>query len=249
MPKNRRDMILDIIKENGFVTVKYLCEKLHYSTATINRDLNYLKNQNLIVRKGGGAEPVQQKFPPFVFRHDKMKTVKNRLAMEAIKFITDSMTIFIDGSTTTQFIGKYLTKFKDLKVITNNLSLVPFLSNEGIEVICLGGRIIERPFVVGGFEAVLQAETYNADVYFFSTSSVAFDGIINCGECEFSLHKARMKNSKKQIYLADSSKIDLQASRNLCSFGDISTVISDYNFSSETKNRYPDTEFISVNCE
>ncbi len=249
MPKNRRDMILDIIKESGFVTVKYLCAKLHYSTATINRDLNYLKNQKLIVRKGGGAEPVQHKYPPFIFRTEKMKDVKNKLAKEASKLITDNMTIFIDGSTTSQFIGKYITEFKNLKVITNNLSLATFLSSEGIEVICLGGRICARPYVVGSFETAQQAATYNADILFFSTCSLASEGKIKCGETFFTLYKAMLENSKKRVFLADSSKLLFNASRNFCDFREISTVISDYNFSDETKAKYPQTEFILVNCE
>ena len=45
--KERMDAILDILKVNGYVTVKFLIEKLHYSTATINRDLNML---SIVVR-------------------------------------------------------------------------------------------------------------------------------------------------------------------------------------------------------
>ena len=246
MPKNRKDTILDIIKENGFVTVKYLCEKLHYSTATINRDLNYLQNQKLIIRKCGGAEPIQQKYPPLLLRNEKMKDVKARLAKEAAKLITDNMTIFIDGSTTTQFIGKYLTEFKNLKVITNNMNLAVYLSDIGIEVFCLGGRIQEQPYVVGSFETTQQAATYNADILFFSTSSMTTDGKIKCGETFFTLYKVMLENSKAKVYLADSSKLNFKASRNFCDFREISTVISDYKFSDETKNAYSETEFIEV---
>lgn len=246
MPKNRRDMILDIIKENGFVTVKYLCENLHYSTATINRDLNYLKNQNLIVRKCGGAELPKSKYVPLVFRSEKMKNVKNILAKEAATLITDSMTVFIDASTTTQYLGKYLTKFKNLTVITNNLNLAIYLSNEGLTVIVLGGTIIERPYAVWGFEAAQQAATYNADIMFFSTASITSDGRIGGNPNTI---MAMMKNSKRIIYLADRSKIDYGSSRNLCDLSGVSAVISDYKFSDETKKAYPETQFIEVSCE
>ena len=49
MSQKRIDQILDLMKQNGYVTVKFLCEKLHYSTATINRDLNELQKKKLIV--------------------------------------------------------------------------------------------------------------------------------------------------------------------------------------------------------
>ena len=43
--KERIDSIMEILNENGYVTVKYLTEELHYSTATINRDLNDMVKQ------------------------------------------------------------------------------------------------------------------------------------------------------------------------------------------------------------
>ena len=55
--KERRDAILKIIEEQGHVTVKELVDKLFYSTATINRDLNLLKKQNLIVRSRSSKPP------------------------------------------------------------------------------------------------------------------------------------------------------------------------------------------------
>lgn len=249
MIKNRQDTILDIIKENGFVTVKYLCKKLHYSTATINRDLNYLQNQKLIIRKKGGAEPVQPKYPPLFLRNEKMKGVKAKLAKEAAKLISDNMTIFIDGSTTTHLIGKYLAEFENLKIITNNMSLAVYLSDLGIEVFCLGGKIHERPYVVGSFETVQQAATYNADIVFFSTSSITADGKIKCGETFYTFYKTLLENSKKKVLLADSSKLEYSASRNFGTFNEITTIISDYDFSEETKAKFPNTEFITVLVE
>ena len=41
--KERLDHILQIVKGYGYVTVKYLVANLHYSNATINRDLNLLE--------------------------------------------------------------------------------------------------------------------------------------------------------------------------------------------------------------
>ena len=47
MSEKRIDAVLRIIKEQGYVTVKYLCDELHYSTATINRDLNDLQKKKI----------------------------------------------------------------------------------------------------------------------------------------------------------------------------------------------------------
>lgn len=249
MPQKRIDLILDIIKENGFVTVKYLCEKIHYSKATINRDLNELRAQGLITRNHGGAEYATKKYAPLVFRIHKNKHIKTRLAAEAAKMLSDNITIFIDGSTTTQYIAKYIPKYKNITVITNNINLAAYLSESRVNVICLGGRIYESPYVVGGNEAASQASIYNAQLAFFSTSSFTADGTINVGTFNFDIHRAMIKNSKKAVYIADSSKTEVDAVRRLCDFSKISTIISDYHFSDEVKSNFSQTEFVEVDCE
>jgi len=249
MQRKRIDNILEIIKENGFVTVKYLCDELHYSTATINRDLNELQKQGLIVRNHGGAESVNRKYAPLIFRYQKNKQIKSRLAHEASSLISDGMTIFIDGSTTAQLLGKYIIDHKNIKVITNNVNLASFLSEAGTSVVCLGGEIVEAPHITGGTDAAIHAESYTADIGFFSTSSLTSDGKINCGNHFFRLFNAIINNSKKVVFMADSSKIDYGASRILCDFSRISTIVTDYKFSDDVKNNFPNTEFIEVDAK
>ena len=57
--KERLERILDFLNRNGYATVKELTELLHYSTATVNRDLNALEQMKKIKRSYGGAEPVK----------------------------------------------------------------------------------------------------------------------------------------------------------------------------------------------
>ena len=40
--KERLEQILSIVRQYGYVTVKFLVNELHYSNATVNRDLNVL---------------------------------------------------------------------------------------------------------------------------------------------------------------------------------------------------------------
>lgn len=41
--KERQDRILEILEQQGYVTVKHLISTLDYSSATVNRDLNALE--------------------------------------------------------------------------------------------------------------------------------------------------------------------------------------------------------------
>ena len=66
-PKERINKISEILRKNGFVTVKFLMNELHYSSATINRDLNIMQNLGIVKRSFGGAELVEETQTPLYF--------------------------------------------------------------------------------------------------------------------------------------------------------------------------------------
>ena len=246
MAQKRTDKILEILKQQGYVTVKYLCEELHYSTATINRDLNDLQRQKLIVRHYGGAELVAKKGVPLVFRYNKMRPVKRAISKRAAAYIKEGMTVFIDGSTTSQYMAEYIQNIKDITVITNNLNLVTHLSEAGVHCISLGGTIVEPPYMVGGEDAAAQAGTYTADIAFFSVVGVSPEGVICDGGGYYPLHKAMLARSQKSVLLVDHEKIGVSGKRVLCDFSKVNMVISDFAFSHSVHEEFPDTEFLQV---
>ena len=245
LKKERQDSIVNILKDQGYASVKYLTQKLHYSTATINRDLNELEKQNLVKRSYGGAEAAEQHGIPLPYRYDKMRQEKRLIGHTAAGFIDPGDTIFIDGSTTTQSMAQYLTGIEGLTVITNNMELVSYLSEWGVDTVCLGGRVQEPPSMLNGNEAVMNAASYRADKMFFSTGGVTWDGKIGAG-CYQLLHSVMAQNSKKIFYLADHDKINAETPMFLFDFSRVDYVISDYDFGCEIREKYPETEFVSV---
>ena len=243
--KERHDAILSEMKKHGYLTVKYFTQKLHYSTATINRDLNELERQKLIKRSYGGAELVERRGIPLPYRYNKMRVEKRLVAHAAAELVKPGDTIFIDGSTTTQSMAQFLTEIENITVITNNISLVSYLSEYGVDVICLGGRIQEVPSMLNGDITVMNAAMFRADKMFFSTGGVSDNGRIG-GSCYNLMFSIMAQNSEKIFYLADHDKINVKTSLYLFDFNKIDYVISDYDFPEETKQKYPKTEFIFV---
>jgi len=166
--KERIDTILGILRENGYVNVKYLCDKIGYSKATINRDLNLMAKQKLIIRIYGGVELVEKQDIPLVFRYHKMKKAKKRICKAAAELVKDGDVIFIDPSSTTEYMAPYLVDKKNITVITSNIALVAYLSDfSEIKTICLGGEIVEPPSMLGGDLCVKNALEYKAEILFF----------------------------------------------------------------------------------
>ena len=244
--KERLDEIIAILNTHGYVTVKFLTEKLCYSVATINRDLNVLEKQKLIHRTYGGVEIVKKKGVALPFRYHKMKSAKAKLARRACELVKDGDVVFLDASTTTEYISHYLTDKKDITVITNNVATVSFLSDTGIRVICLGGDVVEPPSMLSGTVTVEAAMKYNADIMFFSTGGFSSDGIISGSGVYDLVHKVMANNSKKVYYVADHDKLNSDFRMNSFNLGEIDGIISDYIFDQSVKEKYKNCEFIEV---
>ncbi len=243
--KERQEHILEILRQQGYVTVKYLTNALHYSSATINRDLNALQSRQLVIRSYGGVEPIASTYVPVFFRTHQTHTVKKYIGMAAAALVRDGDTIFIDGSTTAQCMARYLINKKNLTVITNNIVLAANLSEHDIKVVCLGGTVVEAPSMLYGTETVENAARYAVDKMFFSTGAVSSDGLISSGVYDL-MFKALSARAKEIFYLADHKKVDRSFNTIFCDFNGVDYVISDYAFPSETKNKYPKTHFVAV---
>lgn len=245
--KERVETIMNILRANGYVTVKYLCGELGYSKATVNRDLNYMEKQKMVVRSYGGVEITKKKEIPLEFRYHKMKREKKGLCKAAAELVQDGDVIFVDSSSTTEFIAPYLVKKNNLTVITSNIAIVSYLSGfSNIRVICLGGEVTEPPSMLGGDLCVKNAMIYKADKFFFATHSINENGEIG-GEGYYNLLLNVMaQNSKTVIYLTDSTKINLLSPSVVMTADSVDVIISDYIFDDTFKAKYAKTEFIEV---
>lgn len=241
--KLRQKQILDILEKRGYVTVRYLVDTLHYSSATINRDLNKMQTLNLVKRSYGGVEAAKKShLPALSERQFYMKKEKRRIAQEASALIRNGETVFLDGSTTVQYLLPFLSEKKELRVLTNNMRLAIELGDLDIDVICLGGRISERPHVLSSDETVEIAQKYQADKMFFSVDSITADGHISASH--YLLYRTMLKNSDEAYLLTDKSKVVDRLDIRLCDFSYLTGVISNFEFPEQTKNAYPNVRFI-----
>ena len=239
----RQEQIISILEKRGFVTVKYLVGALHYSSATINRDLNKMETLGLVKRSYGGVEAAKRgHLPALPERQFYMKREKHRIARQAASLIQNGDTVILDGSTTVQYILHFLTGKKELRVITNNMRLAMELGDNDFDVICLGGHIVERPYVLDSDETVENAQKYQANIMFFSVDSITVDGYIRGSH--YLLYKTMLKNSDKAYLLTDQTKVVDRLDTKLCDFSALTGVISDFEFPEETKKKYPDVQFI-----
>lgn len=243
-PQERQDAILSILNQYRYVTVTYLIDALHYSSATINRDLNLLERRGLVTRSYGGVELVGDAGIPVVFRQHKQHAAKERVARRAAELVENGDILFIDGSTTAQYMAPYLEHKEGIQIITNNMTLAAHLSERGISCVCLGGKVLEPPSMLGGPDTVEMARSYRADKAFFSTAHVSMDGTVFDNDTYLELHRAMLKKARYGVFLADDHKFKQGVGmKRLCVFDELYAVISDCDIT-VLREQFPNTKLI-----
>ena len=239
--EQRTDKVLEIIREKKYVTVDMLVSLLHYSPATIRRDITYLANLGFVRKSYGGVSIINSK-PVIVREHDNI-TEKIEICRKASDLINDGDYVFIDGTTTTYFLGEMLLKKKNVTVVTTNLKLAMFLGEHKVNCYVCSGQVWDSEFLCGVYVSDL-IDKMNFDCAFFSVGVLANDGRFSIYEKFSSFMQSAKKHSKRSILLCDSKKIGLEAKRY---FGDLNffdAVISDEQFSNSLVESFPETEFI-----
>ncbi len=126
--KKRHEIILNLLKLKGFVSLTELLEATESSESTIRRDLSYLESINLLKRVHGGAKSLANVSKELSYNEKSSKSIheKRAIAKYATSLIEDGDCIFVDAGTTTYELIDYL-EGKDILVVSNGLSHIDTL--------------------------------------------------------------------------------------------------------------------------
>ncbi len=99
----RHEMIITLIKQEGFVTTEGLVQHFNVTPQTIRRDLNELDLQGKIIRHHGGAGLPNSSIENTLYSERKhhLSAEKDRIAIELVKYIPNNSSLFIDIGTRT----------------------------------------------------------------------------------------------------------------------------------------------------
>lgn len=242
------DEIMKILKKYNYVTVDYLVKEIKYSPASIRRDLTLLEKQGLITRSYGGVTYKDANVSPFRFRQHSMKTAKNAIAKKAASLVKNGDVVFLDGSSTTQYMGNFLTDKKGITIVTCNILLADFLSEHGINTYCTGGKVVEYPGILGGTYMLESLTKFNIDISFFSSTAFNSKGqILSLDEKSTLYYKTFKKYSNKLVYLCGSDKFDTEGNFISLTLSDIDYFISDKKLPENITKNFETTTFLYTN--
>lgn len=231
LPNQRREKILELIKEDGHAKVIDLSRIFKVTEVTIRQDLEKLEREGFIKREHGGAflKNVESHVRSITLRNQENLSEKASIARKAVELITDGDTIILDSGSTTTEIARLISGYRNLTVITNALNIALMLGGDpGINLVVTGGEFKAPTLSLTGQKAADFFNNLHADKLFLATAGITLKSGLTYPSISDIVVKRAMIESADVVYLvADSDKIGRNAFASLGSLSLINYLITD----------------------
>lgn len=230
----RRHKMLDLIKNEGKVTVMQLLETFQCSDATARRDLELLEKSGSIIRTLGGAmhEGALSSSHEVSFNEKRylLSEEKKAIANRAASLVEEGDIIGLTGGSTTFLIAKALKNKTNITVVTNAVNIaVELADNEKIQVVVTGGVMRNKSFELCGPLAEKTVDGLNISKMFLGIDGISLQhGLTTYSESEAQINKLLMKNSLQTFAVFDHTKFGKASLFNVCPLSSVHGLITDW---------------------
>lgn len=234
--KQRRHTIMQLLQEQGEVSVEQLVQLFDISEVTIRKDLSALETNGFLLRKYGGAILMPKEIID-ENENDELTKRKFVIAKAAAERIRDHNRIIVDSGSTTVALIKQLNLKQGLVVMTNSLSVATelrALENEPT-LLMTGGTWDTRSESFQGKVAEQVLRSYDFDQLF-----IGADGIdLARGSTTFNellgLSQVMAEVSREVVVMVESQKIGRKMPNLELTWQQIDVLITDTGLSEQDK--------------
>lgn len=240
---DRMKGLLDILKERQSMTIKELSSQFGVSEMTIRRDLELLKQNDLILDIPGAAI-INSKSAAANSDYYSIMTAtithvreKEKIGQYAASLIENDDCVIVDNGTTTERLVSALSSSISATILTSNLNIVNKLAQKpNISIICGGGYYHQNTGLFESPESILLINKTRATKVFCSAAGIHHTMGITCmNSYEVETKRAIMHSGAKKILLADSSKFGVVKSCYVADLDCFDMIITDCNISDSWK--------------
>jgi len=250
LPAQRRQIILEIIKENYTARSSQLSERLKVSEMTIRRDLAALEHQGMVKRTHGGAvfhhERMIDKFKYQRSKEDNPEE-KEKIVRKAVELIEPHDVVFIGEGTTPAMMLSHVDPNIPFSVFTNNHGIAAELGSlpMSAELIFLGGQYNPDTCSTSGNYTLELIERINASKVFLGVDAFSLRMGLTTKNPEFvAIDRAMIRHTSGQvIIMADHTKFGLVAALEVAKPKEIDVLVTNFKLSQEF---YEDLEALDI---
>ena len=249
----RRQEILNVLRERHTLKVTELAGLFDVSQGTIRSDLDYLSQTNQITRIRGGATLLnghQIANPEFAARSRLNLCAKQCIARWAADIVEDGDAIFLDASTTAYHMVPFLQDHRKLTVITYGIETALALAkNPSFTVILLGGVVRPENVTVTGQITEKALEGLHIRIAFMSCAGISAKQGLTDADIQVAQLKGKVvQSAERVIALIDSSKFGNVELTSFAAADEIAQILTDDNIDPKYIEQLHQTRTVLTVC-
>lgn len=223
----RRDQILNFLRERGYASLQDLVTHVDVSESTIRRDLEYFEGLGEIRRTRGGAAYTGSSLVTFDDRSTRALSEKQKIAREIAGSLQPGESVLLDGGTTTLELARHLMQH-ELQVVTNSLPIVNALVNAPrIELVFLGGYLYPKTGVALGPMTAATLKMLRVRKLVLSAGGITEEGLFNSNSLLVEAERMMLDTAEEVIVAADSGKFGHVELVRLCGLEQVDRLVVD----------------------
>lgn len=233
IPAERRQKMLELIKENGSASISELAKEFTISDMTVHRDLRILEVGGYIQKTHGGAVLSPYNVETDYDRRLKLNPKpKDLIGKAAAGLVKNGDSILLDQSTTSLALISHLKNKQDLAIFTTSVAALSKLKDlasvNHFEIYSTGGHLYEETDGFIGPSTTSFLENIHVDKCFISASGICYpEGITDPIPLIAEVKKC-MANSSTEVYICiDKTKFGRLSHFKIIPLEKVDLVISD----------------------
>ena len=235
----RWNVLLDLLPDDGQLTVAAAAQALGVSQATIRRDMDQLARQQLVTRTRGGVIAGHVSYDlPLRYKTARHAPEKQHIGRAAAALVAPGAAVALNGGTTTSEVARALATRPDLQdgtgtpvitVVTNAMNIANELAvRQHIKIVVTGGVTRSQSYELIGPYATLVLEQLTLDWAILGVDALdPVAGATAHHEGEASINHLMAARAAQVIIVADRSKLGQRAFARVCATDEIDVIVTD----------------------
>ncbi|NOY98119.1 MAG: DeoR/GlpR transcriptional regulator [Chloroflexi bacterium] len=231
----RHNKIVEIVLENGRMSIADICKMFQVSEMTARRDLNALDRQGLLRRIHGGAiaNLGRSYEPSFQTRTFKNQSKKMAIGLKAAELIYDGDSVALDVGTTTLEIVAGLRGKRNLTIITSCLQIATRVVDQlsldtDVRLVLTGGIIRPRELSMIGPIPEHVYQDLHVDKAFIGIGGISLeDGLTEYNIEDTQIKRMLIRSAHEKIVVADGSKFGMTTFASVAPLTAVDKIVTD----------------------
>lgn len=227
--EQRQLEIVEYLRNSGGASIRELAEGHKVSMMTIRRDLESLKDRNLIKLFHGGAAAVDHDDYRLQDQARMHKEEKRRISKVAASLIEPRQTVMMDSGTTVHCLAHEIGRDMGITVVCWSLNIIEVLTRTSIcKIISSGGLYHPETQMFESDQGMEIIRSSRASAAFISAGGIHEEmGVTSPFQYKAAYKRAALDSSTTSVLLVDSTKFGRVCTSHIGEISDFDILITD----------------------